>query len=102
MKIKTIDIQAKEWFDRVYGNSYFSAIVTLNFGMPDTTTIKLPFKYGYGDYYIQASGEALAQAGYINIDEKTALWRYCKEHNIVLRTNIQRGCLKREVVSFVE
>jgi hypothetical protein len=35
MKIKTIDITALEWFDKVNGNSYFSATVTLNFGMKD-------------------------------------------------------------------
>ena len=26
--MKTIDINAREWLDKTYGNSYFSAIVT--------------------------------------------------------------------------
>ena len=47
--IKTIDIQAKEWFDKVNGNSYFAALVTVNFGMSDEKTIKVPYQYGYGD-----------------------------------------------------
>ena len=37
-KLKTIDIQAKEWFDKANGNSYFSGEITLNFGMDDVET----------------------------------------------------------------
>ena len=33
MKVKTIDVQVKEWFDKVNGNSYFAGIITINFGM---------------------------------------------------------------------
>ena len=40
--IKTIDIQAKEWFDKVNGNSYFSAIATINYGLQDQKTINVP------------------------------------------------------------
>lgn len=50
--LKTIDIQAYEWFDKVNGNSYFAAIVTTNFGLSDKKQVKLPFQYGYGDHYI--------------------------------------------------
>lgn len=35
MKIKTIDITAKEWFDRVNGNSYHSVRTVINYGMKD-------------------------------------------------------------------
>jgi len=42
--IKTLDIQAKEWFDKVNGNSYFSAQVTINFGMPDEKTLYAPLQ----------------------------------------------------------
>jgi len=48
-KIKTIDVQAKEWFDKLNGNSYFSGIITLNFGMPDVETFIIRFQYGCGD-----------------------------------------------------
>lgn len=51
MKIKTIDVQAKEWFDRTYGNSYFSMNVTVNYGMKNATTFYVPMQYGYGDHY---------------------------------------------------
>ena len=50
-QLKTIDIEAKEWRDKIYGNSYFSSDVTLNYGMNNEKVIKLPFQYGYGDQY---------------------------------------------------
>lgn len=42
-----LEVQAKEWFDRINGNSYFSARVFLN----DKLVATLPFQYGYGDHY---------------------------------------------------
>jgi hypothetical protein len=36
--INTIDIQAKEWFDRINGNSYFSGQVTLDYGQETEKT----------------------------------------------------------------
>ena len=56
-QLKTIDINAKEWRDKINGNSYFSSDVTLNYGMQNEETIKLPFQYGYGDQYYYASME---------------------------------------------
>ena len=53
--LKTIDINAKEWFDSVNGNSYFSSKVTLNYGLHNEKSIKLPFQYGYEDAYIDQS-----------------------------------------------
>ena len=50
-QLKTIDIKAKEWSDKINGNSYFSSDVTLNYGMDSQEVIKLPFQYGYGDQY---------------------------------------------------
>ena len=56
-QLKTIDIEAKEWSDKINGNSYFSSDVTLNYGMDSQEVIKLPFQYGYGDQYYYASME---------------------------------------------
>ena len=54
-QLKTIDINAKEWHDKINGNSYFSSDVILNYGMNSQETIKVPFQYGYGDHYIYQS-----------------------------------------------
>ena len=43
-------VVAKEWRDKVNGNSYFSAqIESTEYGSRYKT--KLPFQYGYGDQY---------------------------------------------------
>ena len=53
--LKTIDINAKEWSDSENGNSYFSSKVTLNYGLHNEKSMKLPFQYGYEDAYIDQS-----------------------------------------------
>ena len=101
-EVKTIDIQAKEWFDKVNGNSYFSARITLNYGMQDATDCFLPFEYGYGDFYIDKATQELERLGYISPEHYSnggtqALWAYCQDKGIVLRTNKQKGCKKRDL-----
>lgn len=105
--IKTIDIQAKEWFDRANGNSYFSARVTLNYGLPDEKTICLPFQYGYGDHFNDVAGRELLRLGLVPLTQYgngsvESLWRYCRENGIVLRSNKQEKCLKRDVKGWGE
>ena len=101
LKIKTIDVQAKDWIDKVNGNSYFSAIITLNFGLIDQKTINVPFQYGYGDYYIDSALQQLKTKNYLPADA-SVLWRYCNENNIQLRTSKKQNCLKSEVKNFVK
>ena len=120
MNIKTIDINAKQWFDKVNGNSYFSVVITLNLGMKakysipkdmhtsitqlSETIINIPYQYGYGDHYIDVSNQLLIKEGYINGKRNnngsyTPLWQYVKDNNIILRTSKKENCLKRELIS---
>lgn len=101
-KIKTIDVQAKEWFDRTYANSYFSARITLNYGMSDEKTVCLPFQYGYGDHYMDMAGRELLRMGLVPLTKYgngsvESLWRYCLDNKIILRYNKEKNCLKRDV-----
>ena len=41
--IKTIDLNVLEWFDKTYGNSYFAATITINYGRKNEQIIKMPF-----------------------------------------------------------
>ena len=97
--IKTIDINVKEWFDKTYGNSYFAGTVTINFGFLDQKTFKMPFQYGYGSHYIDMAGELLEKNNVIHLSKHQALWAFCKDHNIILRTYKQENCLKRELLN---
>jgi hypothetical protein len=95
-QVKTIDINCKQWFDKVNGNSYFAGSITLNFGQPDAITLNMPFQYGYGDFYKYEALETLQVLGYITVTHTADL----REHGIIVRSNIQRGCKKRELMQY--
>ena len=91
--MKTIDINAREWFDRANGNSYFSARVTIDYGMESEQSFVLPFQYGYGDAYVYEALNELKQKGLLNDVSLNSI----RDAGIIVRSNIQRGCLKREL-----
>lgn len=100
--MKTIDINAKEWFDKINGNSYFSAVITLDYGMPTVKEYVMPFQYGYGYHYVDMANSYLVDNKIISGERNsngsyTPLWQYCLDNNIVLRTNKKENCLKREL-----
>jgi len=100
--MKTIDINAKEWFDKANGNSYFSAEVILDYGTKKQITYSLPFQYGYGEHYIDMANQFLIKEGIIKGKRHKngsypPLWQYCKDNNVILRTNKQVNCKKREL-----
>ena len=99
MKIKTIDIQGKLWFDRTYGNSYHAARVTVNFGMKDEKTYYAPFRYGYGDQYAYSGLNALEAAG---VFPRRYTPCEVREAGIILRYTCQEDCLKRDVKAWGE
>lgn len=96
--MKTLTILAKEWFDKTYGNSYFSAKVYAD----NVLLLSLPFQYGYDNHYIDMAAQALEKAGHITMEHynnggSEALWVYCERNGITLLTNKQENCLKREL-----
>jgi hypothetical protein len=93
MKILTLDINAKEWFDKVNGNSYFSADIVVNYGMNESQTFKLPFQYGYGDHYQYMAIEELKKQG---LTDKKYL-HDLRDNGIIVRTNMQRNCRKKDL-----
>lgn len=99
--IRTIDIHAKEWFDKVNGNSYFSAEVTVNYGLKNEVSFNLPFQYGYGDHYkdmvFKRLQSELSNKKVFKENTTTSLWRFCNENKIILRKSKKENCLKREL-----
>jgi hypothetical protein len=96
--MKTIDIDAKEWYDRVNGNSYFAGTVTLNYDLKDKETFLMWFQYGYGMQYEQEAKAILTQFNKISPNYRQSLRAYCQENNIILRSNLQRKCNKKELI----
>ena len=94
--MKTIDINSKEWRDKINGNSYFSGLVIIDFGMKSEEVFLMPYQYGYGSQYEQEAKAILTYANKISTQYET-LYSYCKRENIILSSNIIRGCKKREL-----
>ena len=88
--IKTIDITAKEWFDKVNGNSYFTATVVINFAMENQEIVEIPFTYGYGDFYLYEGLKAIG----VDISCPT---RWCRERGIILRAHKCKVTRKRDL-----
>jgi hypothetical protein len=101
--VQTIDINALEWFDKTYGNSYFAANVTLNCGLKTEKSIKLDFQYGYGDHYKEIAFKELEKQGLIHDVKKYSngmsegLWNFCQRNKITLRTSKKEDCKKSEL-----
>ena len=94
--MKTIDINSKEWRDKINGNSYFSGLVIIDFGMKSEEVFLMPYQYGYGSQYEQEAKAILTYANKISTQYET-LYSYCKRENIILSSNIIRGCKQREL-----
>ncbi len=95
----SINIVAKEWFDKVNGNSYFSARIQIN----GKTVLACPFQYGYGDHYEDIAMNDLFDAGFApdRIKHENGivehLFRYCSRHGITYTRNKEDKQLQRDV-----
>lgn len=100
-KIQTIDVQAKEWFDKVNGNSYFSAKIAINFGLKSQVNLFLPFQYGYGNHYEHEAFKKIQKEvnkkELKNLDKFYSISRFCSDNGIILRCSKKENCLKREL-----
>jgi hypothetical protein len=101
-RVKTIDVNALEWFDKVNGNSYFAATVIVNYGKPNEQRFVLPFQYGYGDHYVSQAGRELDDKGIIYLERypngnTEGLWQYCDTNKIILRRSKKENCKKAEL-----
>jgi hypothetical protein len=97
MNIKTLDINAREWFDKVNGNSYFAGEIVINYGMADEARRIMPFQYGYGDKYMQEAGYILHKNNIFTLPDNMSLSRYCRDNNIILRNQKIKNCKKKDL-----
>lgn len=87
-KPKSISIRGRRWFQKSYGNTYFSATIYVN----GEKVHHIPFQYGYDEQYLQAATEWLTENGYLpgqKIYESGGyvrgyepLWQYTRRRNI--------------------
>lgn len=68
---RSLTVCARRWFDKHYGNSYYTAAVIVD-GLPLAV---VPFSYGHGDLtYLEAAIRAAEAAGVDGLPPYTA-WR---------------------------
>ena len=100
-EIIAINLQGKEWFDKVNGNSYWSARATLTDSNHNTHTLPIEYQYGYGSFYIQRATEILRELRYL--DEQGEGYRsgyWSSGRRVVWSESIQTGCKKRDMVAW--
>ena len=97
-KTNKIIITAKQWFDKINGNSYFAAKIEL-----ENTNLYIPFTYGYEEAYLHEAINLLIKNKYLppTVQDVRALKKYCDDKKIVLFYQIQKNCLKRELKQLV-
>jgi len=98
-ELKTIDIVALGYRDKINGVSYFSSNVILNHGLKNSIQLKIPFQNGYELQYLATSLNEVSKhfkrsqwyKKYMNKDMIE------KKYNIKINHRITRGCKKREL-----
>lgn len=60
-EIKSVTILGRRWFQKTYGNTYFSAIALVN----GKEVASIEYDYGYGDQYVHEMAAKLEQLGYM-------------------------------------
>ncbi len=114
--VTEVQVIGVEWFDKRYGNSYFSARAYGLVSGEWVTILAVPFEYGYGDQYLTATADALNEAGFFDLSDYDVIERpysrgrdfYLKplrvllgDRKIKLHVSITTG-RKRDVIAWGE
>ena len=96
---KSIVITGRRWFDKKYGNTYFSARAYVD----GKLAAEIPLDYGYGDAYLYEIARKLEDAGYMpdrkhyNRGPREIIGLYCERHNIALAVDVTDVNRKRDL-----
>ena len=93
--IRTIDVSALEYFDRLNGNRYFAGKVIINYGHIDQITLPIEYQYGYGNQYEYTAFEEIKKH-YKKEYEFSGIHQFCNAFDIILRSN-KRNAKKSEL-----
>lgn len=93
MEIKSIVIETKEWFDRTYGNSYFSSDVIVN----GKLAIELLFQYGYGSHSEDVARKEIVKKYNLPCESGYSFREYCEDKGIVYVYTKHENCRKKDL-----
>ena len=91
--MQSIFIEAREWFDKSGGNSYFAGRIEVDGGL----VAYLPFQYGYESAYEYAALEELKKLGLVPETTRN-LWNLKSEGVAVY--SVKYESTKRDAVRF--
>ncbi len=99
-QVSSITIIGRRWFERVNGNTYYSAEIIVN----GNHVHKIDFSYGYGNQFEWDAAAWLEKAGYLpgrkhhgNGGGGESLWRYCDERKIAFVTSASDVSRKKDL-----
>jgi hypothetical protein len=78
-----ITIAGKRWFDRINGNTYHSVEIWVN----GQETGYIPFRYGYGDHYVQTARTHLSEHYELPIADNDPTWKL-RDHGVMVNTTV--------------
>lgn len=86
--MQSIFIEAKEWFDKTAGNSYFSARIEID----GEEVARLPFQYGYETFYQQMALAWLIKNDFV--DSEIRSLHNLREWGIAVYTTKSKALLR--------
>jgi hypothetical protein len=97
--MKTITITGKRWFQKTYGNTYFSAVGIID----GDVVVSIPFEYGYGDHYVDCvtremvKKDLLPGIKHYERGGTEAIWCYCSDRGIKLNYSAADVARKKDL-----
>ena len=99
---RSLFIEGREWFDKVNGNSYFSARIWIDGGQVAILT----FQYGYGDQFLYEAQKKLLELGYLPQEGKSrGLWTIAEEQGFdyyTAKTNVKKSEMFKKYENYSE
>jgi hypothetical protein len=77
---KSLFIEARLWFDKTYGNTYFSNRVWID----GKISFQMPMEYGYEEQYAHRAIQELHKRGYFEGEKVPSVWEIRDEMGIDL------------------
>lgn len=86
-RARPITCIGRTWWDRVNGNTYFSARILVP-TIDGSRWFSVPFQYGYGGQWMAECAAVLKRAGFTDLKQSDVLYSFDGAH---LRRNMYRG-----------
>lgn len=77
-ELESIFIEGRLWFDKTYGNTYFSNRVWIN----GAISFEMPMEYGYEEMYVHRAIAELQSRGYFLGEKIPSVWQIRDEMGI--------------------